>query len=76
MKKEGWGGGGTRVLKFQQGQSDLMMLKSSGKMATVSIGPGLPKDSRQYHSVWAPYTLNKHLCTCYIMEILRLLNMW
>ncbi|KAK3098251.1 hypothetical protein FSP39_017626 [Pinctada imbricata] len=48
VKKEGWGGGGTRTLKFQRlGQpTDVAVLKPSGKTLIVSIGPGLPKDSR------------------------------
>ena len=49
MKKDGFfhGGGGTRTVNFQNGQGDLMQLKSSGKTLTVLIGPGLPKSSRK-----------------------------
>ncbi|CAG2209744.1 MYO1 [Mytilus edulis] len=48
VKKEGWGGGGNRVLKFVKlnNVQDVATLKPSGKTLTVSIGPGLPKDSR------------------------------
>ncbi len=46
MKKEGWGGGGTRQVKFDQaGYGDKETLTSSGKILTVSIGPGLPVTS-------------------------------
>jgi hypothetical protein len=48
VKKEGFGGGGTKVLKFVTGSSDVMQLKASGKILTVSIGPGLPKTSSEY----------------------------
>lgn len=48
VKKEGWGGGGSRVIKFHRlpQPSDIATLKPSGKTLNVSIGPGLPKDSR------------------------------
>ncbi|XP_012277258.1 unconventional myosin-Ie [Orussus abietinus] len=47
VKKEGWGGGGTRQVKFIQAEyGDKEMLKPSGKMLNVSIGPGLPNTSR------------------------------
>lgn len=46
VKKEGWGGGGTRSLNFTTGGSDIPVLKPSGKTLNVSIGPGLPKDTR------------------------------
>ncbi|XP_043675686.1 unconventional myosin-Ie-like [Vespula pensylvanica] len=47
VKKEGWGGGGTRQLKFTQidyGEKEI--LKSSGKILNVSIGPGLPSTTK------------------------------
>lgn len=49
VKKEGWGGGGTRAIKFHRlpQPSDIATLKPSGKTLNVSIGPGLPKDSRE-----------------------------
>ena len=47
MKKEGWGGGGTRTVRFTQGTGDLSINKPSGKVMTVSIGPGLPRNSRK-----------------------------
>ena len=47
VKKEGWGGGGVRFLKFISGNSDLAKLKPSGKTLTISIQPGLsPQSSR------------------------------
>ncbi|XP_071795334.1 unconventional myosin-Ie-like [Asterias amurensis] len=46
VKKEGWGGGGTRTVRFTQGTGDLSINKPSGKVMTVSIGPGLPRNSR------------------------------
>lgn len=46
VKKEGWGGGGHRDVKFMRGQTEQATLKPSGKTLTVSIAPGLPKDSR------------------------------
>uniref|UniRef100_A0A672JQQ8 Osteoclast-stimulating factor 1 n=1 Tax=Salarias fasciatus TaxID=181472 RepID=A0A672JQQ8_SALFA len=47
VKKEGWGGGGSRVLVFQRGQGDLAQLKPGGKTLTVTIGDGLPKSSSE-----------------------------
>ncbi|NP_001118234.1 amoeboid myosin I [Strongylocentrotus purpuratus] len=46
VKKEGWGGGGTRTVRFAQGQGDTAVLKPSSKILTVSIGSGLPRNSR------------------------------
>ncbi|XP_033750743.1 unconventional myosin-Ie-like isoform X1 [Pecten maximus] len=48
IKKEGWGGGGTRSIKFSKlGQpQDVAVMKPSSKVLNVTIGPGLPKDSR------------------------------
>lgn len=47
VKKEGWGGGGTRQVKFiSAGISDMALLKPSGKVLTVTIGPGLPRNSK------------------------------
>lgn len=45
MKKEGWGGGGTRIVVFQKGPGDLAQLKPGGKTLSVTIGDGLPKSS-------------------------------
>lgn len=45
MKKEGWGGGGTRVVVFQRGQTDEAVFKPAGKTLSVTIGDGLPKTS-------------------------------
>ncbi|XP_062411567.1 unconventional myosin-If [Sardina pilchardus] len=46
VKKEGWGGGGTRTLVFQRGQGDLAQVKPGGKTMTITIGDGLPKTSK------------------------------
>ncbi|MEQ2303466.1 Unconventional myosin-Ie [Ameca splendens] len=37
---------GSRQIQFQVGQGDEVVLKPSGKILQVSIGPGLPKNSR------------------------------
>ena len=43
VKKEGWGGGGTRQIKFNQsGFGDKEILTAAGKILTITIGPGLP----------------------------------
>lgn len=43
VKKEGWGGGGTRQVKFSQiDYGDREILKPNGKVLNVWIGPGLP----------------------------------
>ena len=57
VKKEGWtnrmpgslGGGTTRTLNFIPGSGDLPILKPSGKQLNISVGPGLPKDSREFY---------------------------
>ncbi|KAK0141966.1 Unconventional myosin-Ie [Merluccius polli] len=49
LKKETWGflsGGGSRQVMYVQGQGDQAVLKPSSKTLQVSIGPGLPKNSR------------------------------
>nr|CAD7461900.1 unnamed protein product [Timema tahoe] len=47
VKKEGWGGGGTRQVKFSLGPAgDLAVLKSSGKALMVIVGQGLPNNSK------------------------------
>ncbi|XP_011149340.1 unconventional myosin-Ie [Harpegnathos saltator] len=47
VKKEGWGGGGMRQLKFTQlDYGDREILKSSGKILNISIGPGLPSTTK------------------------------
>uniref|UniRef100_A0A8C9T0K9 Osteoclast-stimulating factor 1 n=1 Tax=Scleropages formosus TaxID=113540 RepID=A0A8C9T0K9_SCLFO len=49
VKKEGWGGGSSRIVVFQRGQGDLAQLKPGGKTLTVSVGDGLPKTSSEWH---------------------------
>ncbi|XP_023153829.1 myosin IEb [Amphiprion ocellaris] len=49
VKKGSWGpfsSSGSRQIQFQMGQGDEVVLKPSGKVLQVSIGPGLPKNSR------------------------------
>ncbi|XP_056409188.1 unconventional myosin-Ie-like [Hyla sarda] len=49
VKKEGWtpwGAAGNRQIQFQAGMGDVAVLKVSGKVQVVSIGPGLPSNSR------------------------------
>ncbi|KAK2845218.1 hypothetical protein Q5P01_011877 [Channa striata] len=49
VKKGGWGpfsSAGSRQIQFQGGQGDEAILKPSGKVLQVSIGQGLPKNSR------------------------------
>ncbi|NXF11878.1 MYO1E protein, partial [Smithornis capensis] len=49
LKKESWGpwsSAGSRQLHFVQGQGDVAVLKPSNKVLQISIGPGLPKNSR------------------------------
>ncbi|KAI1891615.1 hypothetical protein AGOR_G00145610 [Albula goreensis] len=46
VKKEGWGGGGTRCVVFQRGQGDMAQIKPGGKSLTVTVGDGLPKTSK------------------------------
>lgn len=45
VKKEGWGGGGTRVINFSKGETEFPLLKTSGKSLNVSIAAGLPRDT-------------------------------
>uniref|UniRef100_A0A8C9WIB0 Osteoclast-stimulating factor 1 n=1 Tax=Scleropages formosus TaxID=113540 RepID=A0A8C9WIB0_SCLFO len=48
IRKVGWGpfgGISTRQVQFQVGQGDQPVLKATSKVLTVTIGPGLPKNS-------------------------------
>ncbi|KAL4629512.1 unconventional myosin-Ie-like isoform X1 [Arapaima gigas] len=50
IRKVGWGpfgGIGTRQIQFQVGQGNQPVLKATSKVLTVTIGPGLPKNSMQ-----------------------------
>lgn len=47
VKKEGWGGGGTRNVTFIRGQGDVAALKAGGKTLMVSIGDGLPRNASE-----------------------------
>ncbi|OCT97612.1 unconventional myosin-If [Xenopus laevis] len=46
VKKEGWGGGGTRNLQFIRGQGEIAVQKAGGKILVISVGDGLPKNSK------------------------------
>uniref|UniRef100_A0A3B3SYM7 Osteoclast-stimulating factor 1 n=1 Tax=Paramormyrops kingsleyae TaxID=1676925 RepID=A0A3B3SYM7_9TELE len=46
VKKEGWGGGGSRYVAFLRGQGDLAQIKPAGKTLNVTVGDGLPKTSK------------------------------
>ncbi|XP_072245262.1 unconventional myosin-If isoform X2 [Leuresthes tenuis] len=46
VKKEGWGGGSSRMVVFQRGQGDLAQLKPGGKTLSITVGDGLPKSSK------------------------------
>ncbi|KAK1158184.1 unconventional myosin-Ie isoform X1 [Acipenser oxyrinchus oxyrinchus] len=51
LKKENWGpwsAGGSRQVQFSLGQGDMALLKPTSKTLQVSIGPGLPKNTRPY----------------------------
>uniref|UniRef100_A0A8C7L978 Osteoclast-stimulating factor 1 n=1 Tax=Oncorhynchus kisutch TaxID=8019 RepID=A0A8C7L978_ONCKI len=68
LKKENWGflsGGGSRQVMFVQGQGDVAVTKPSSKTLQVSIGAGLPKNTREYYrsSVYHPSTsgFNRHV---------------
>lgn len=55
MKKGGWGpfsSSGSRQIQFHSGQGDEAVLKPSGKVLQVSIGPGLPKTSSKVLPRW------------------------
>lgn len=51
LKKEGWGGGGSRQLRFQlltaAVRSAAPVLKSSGKTLVISVPQGLPATSSE-----------------------------
>uniref|UniRef100_A0A4W5KIR4 Osteoclast-stimulating factor 1 n=1 Tax=Hucho hucho TaxID=62062 RepID=A0A4W5KIR4_9TELE len=49
VKKGGWGpfsAAGSRQIQFQPGQGEEVVVKPSNKVLIVTIGPGLPKNSR------------------------------
>jgi len=47
VKKEGFGGGGSRMLQFHQGHGDVALLKPSGRTLNVTIGAGLPSSTSE-----------------------------
>lgn len=68
LKKENWGflsGGGSRQVLFVQGQGDVPVLKPSSKSLQVSIGPGLPKNTREYEQAQSDekcHSLHYYVC--------------
>ncbi|CAB3366602.1 Hypothetical predicted protein [Cloeon dipterum] len=46
VKKDGWGGGGIRQVKFELSVGEKATLKPSGKVLSISIGPGLPENTK------------------------------
>uniref|UniRef100_A0A8D2M821 Myosin IF n=1 Tax=Zonotrichia albicollis TaxID=44394 RepID=A0A8D2M821_ZONAL len=52
VKKEGWGGGGTRNVTFVRGQGDVASLKAGGKTLTVTIGDGLPRNGPRCRALY------------------------
>ena len=43
-----------------RGQTDVATLKASSKVLTVSIAPGLPRDSSEYRQTSTSYSLVTH----------------
>ena len=73
VKKEGFGGGGSRMLQFHQGQGDVTRLKASGRTLNITIGPGLPSSTSELWSQqegdslatkFAKYTLTSTVLMC------------
>lgn len=63
MKKGGWGpfsSAGSRQIQFQVGQGDEAVLKASGKVLQVSVGPGLPKNSSKLQANAAIMSSDTH----------------
>jgi hypothetical protein len=58
MELNFWEGG--QILQVHQ-PMDVAMLKPSGKTLTISIGPGLPKDSRKSN-----LTISNTVCQEYL----------
>lgn len=50
VKKEGFGGGGSRMLQFHQGHGDVTFLKASGRTLNVTIGPGLASSTSELNN--------------------------
>uniref|UniRef100_A0A7N8X9N7 Osteoclast-stimulating factor 1 n=1 Tax=Mastacembelus armatus TaxID=205130 RepID=A0A7N8X9N7_9TELE len=75
VKKGGWGpfsSAGSRQIQFQVGQGDEVVLKPSGKVLQVSIGPGLPKNSRNTTQVpEKPFRCQDCCVECWIGSLLR-----
>ncbi|KAI4830800.1 hypothetical protein KUCAC02_002407 [Chaenocephalus aceratus] len=63
LKKENWGflsGGGTRQVLFVGGQGDMPVLNPSSKSLQVSIGPGLPKNTRPTRKTFSQVRSRAH----------------
>lgn len=66
MKKEGWGGGGSRIVVFSKGLGDMAQLKPAGKTLNISIGDGLPKTASE---CWIAFFFFIAVWTCKTMII-------
>lgn len=64
LKKEGFGGGGTRALQFKQvqGVGDFPTIKPSGKSCIITIQPGLPSNTRKFGRFSSNVKLNVTVC--------------
>lgn len=69
MKKEGWGGGGSRLVVFQRGQGDLPQLKPGGKTLTITVGDGLPKSSSKLEEIMTQYRLKMRRSKAHCIHI-------
>ena len=64
VKKEGFGGGGSRQLQFNNsGQGDVAFVKPSGKTLNITVGPGLPPSTSRRNSTCAC------VCVCMCMHV-------
>jgi hypothetical protein len=48
LKSSGWGGGGTRKVKFERGNKDGVVYRPGRKLLTVLVGPGLDPNAREF----------------------------
>ena len=55
VKKEGFGGGGTRTIQFNQTHGNVAVLKPSGRTLNVSIGAGLPNTTSKNNATVLVY---------------------
>ncbi|XP_012234244.1 unconventional myosin-Ie-like [Linepithema humile] len=76
VKKEGWGGGGTRQIKFTQTDyGDKEILRPSGKILNISIGPGLPNTTKPNSDRPMPIRLHNNNITRPVRQAPRLCDL-